>query len=105
MGILSTFKSAWKAASTTEKVEMVLDVVLGFGASAIGSQVTKKLAPNMNRVERICAGITTAGLGMAAANAAKTAYKPYTEAIGKIIDAAKKVKDKEDDGDGKYTRY
>ena len=34
MGILSSFKSAWKAASTAEKINMVLDVICGFGAAA-----------------------------------------------------------------------
>lgn len=109
MGILTTLKSTWKAASTAEKINMVLDVICGFGAAAIGGQVTKRIAPGMNRVERICSGIVMGGLGMAAGEAAAKAYGPYTKAAGDIIDTVKQKnaqsKTKEDSGDGEYTRY
>lgn len=109
MGILTTLKSTWKAASTTEKINMVLDVICGFGSAAISGQVTKKIAPGMNRVERVCSSIVLSGLSLAAAKAASDAYSPYTKAAGSIIDTVKQKnaqsKTKEDSGDGEYTRY
>ncbi len=110
MGILTSLKSQWKAASTTEKINMVLDVLLGFGSAAISGQVTKKIAPGMNRVERVCSSIVMSGLSLAAAKAASDAYGPYTKAVGDIIDTVKKQKGaqnkaKEESEDGEYTRY
>ena len=89
MGILKAMKASWQGATTAEKINLVLDIICGFGAGAISGSVAKKLMPNMNRVERICASITMGGLGMAMGEAAAKAYGPYTDSIGKILDTAK----------------
>ena len=109
MGIIASLKETWAKASTADKINMVLDVICGFGAAAISGQVTKRIAPGMNRVERICSGIVMGGLGMAAGKAASDAYAPYTKAAGDIFDAVTKRaaqnKNKEGSDDGEYTRY
>ena len=89
MGIFKKFGMEWKKASTADKINFVLDILCGFGSAAIGGVLTKKLAPNLNKVERVCASITMSGLGMAAGNVASKAFTPYTEGIGKIVDAIK----------------
>lgn len=89
MGIVKTLKSSWSACSTAEKINLVLDIVCGFGAGAMSGKLVKKLVPGMNKIEQICVGITMSGLGMAAGNVAAKAYEPYTESIGKILDTAK----------------
>ena len=105
MGILKAMKSSWKAATTAEKLNFVLDLICGFGAGAIGGTVTKKLLPNMNKIEQICAGITMGGLTMAAGTVAAKAYEPYTEAVGKIVDTAKAkakaAEEKEEEANGR----
>lgn len=104
MGILTSLKSSWAAASTAEKINLVLDIICGFGAGVISGKLTKQLAPGMNRVERICATVAMSGLGMAAGSVAAKAYEPYTESIGKIVDATKAKaaasEKKEEEADG-----
>ena len=100
MGIIRTIKSAWNAASTTEKINLVLDIVCGFGAGAISGRLMKKMAPDLNPIERVCASVAMCGLGMAAGEAAKNAYGDYTKALGTVIDKAKEKKDKEEEANG-----
>lgn len=89
MGILKAMKASWQGATTAEKINLVLDIICGFGAGAMSGKLVKKLVPGMNKIEQICVGITMSGLGMAAGNVAAKAYEPYTESIGKILDTAK----------------
>lgn len=106
MGFIKAITNEWKAADTAGKINMVLDILCGFGAGVVSGKLMKKMAPGMNIIERTCAGITMCGLGMAAGHAASKAYEPYSKAIGMVTDAVKKAKNKEGDNeDGKYTRY
>lgn len=105
MGIFKAIKTAWAAASTAEKIDLVLDIICGFGTGAISARMMKQMAPNMGKLERFCAGVAMSGLGMAAGEAAAKAYRPYTEAIGKVADKAKKNEPKEENENDEYTRY
>ena len=109
MGILKKLKAEWDRKSTTEKIDMVIDILCGFGATAISGRVVKQYATGMNRVEKFCSMLFVSGLTMAAGEAATNFYRPYTKAAGSIIDTVKQKgaqnKTKEDSEDGKYTRY
>ena len=105
MGIFKALANSWKAADTAGKINIVLDILCGFGAGAVSGKLMKKMAPEMNIIERTCASIAMCGIGMAAGEVAAKAYEPYTKAIGNIVDAAKTKEKKEDSEDGKYTRY
>ena len=89
MGIINTLKSTWKAASTAEKIELILDAICGFGSSTLMNTIAFKHTQGMNKVQKVCVGIVANGLGIAAANAAVNAFEPYTKALGNVIDIAK----------------
>ena len=95
MGIAKDMKAGWKRMNTAGKINLVLDILCGFGAATISGRLMKKMAPEMNRVERICAGIVMNGLSIAAGSVAANAFSPYTEGIGKVIDAAKEKEEEE----------
>lgn len=90
MGIFSKMKQAWKEANTATKINFILDIICGIGANTVANVCMKRIAPDMKRGERICAGIMMSGLGMAAGQVATNAYNPFCESAGKIIDAINK---------------
>lgn len=92
MGIIKAIKKTWMEADTAGKINMVLDTICGIGAAAFTGQIFKRMAPDMNRIERICARVTACGLGMAAGQAASKAYGEYVEAGAMIIDTVQKKK-------------
>lgn len=99
MGIFKSFRSAWKAASTAEKMNLVLDIICGVGTGIVAGRVTEKLLPGMNKVERVCTSIAMSGLGMAAGTAASKAYGEYTAVIGQAIDSAKEKKEQKEESE------
>ena len=98
MGFFNKTKLAWGKMSAEDKLNFILDIICGIGASAVSSTVLKKLAPNMSKLQVICASFAMCGLGMAAGETATNAWKPYTESIGKVIDGISK-KENEEDGE------
>lgn len=105
MGILNSLKRSWRESTTAEKLNLVLDIICGFGAGAVGGRAMKKLAPGMNKVEKFCTGILIGGLELSAASAAVKAFEPYTDSLGKVVDTAKAkakaAEKKEDESDGR----
>lgn len=89
MGIINAIRSEWNSSDTAGKINMVLDVICGFGAGVMSGRIFKTYAPSMNKVERVCASICMSGVGMALGKVATDAYKPYTKAVGAITDAVK----------------
>lgn len=104
MGIISSIKSDWKSRNTAGKINLILDIICGFGAGAVSSKVMNDIAPGLNKVERVCASIMMCGLGMAAGEVATKAYSPYTEKIGDVVDTIKEKRNKEET-EHEYTRY
>lgn len=103
MGIISTLKRAWNGANTAGRINMVLDAICGVGAAAFTGRIFKSMAPDMNRLERICARVTACGVGMAVGEVASKAYAPFVEAGALIIDTAKakSAKKEEEAANGK----
>ena len=89
MSIINTLRNTWKAASTAEKIELVLDAICGFGSSTLIGSIAMKHTQGMNRVQKLSVGVVTYGLSIAGANAAVNAFEPYTKALGNAIDTIK----------------
>lgn len=99
MGILKNFTATWKAASTAEKVNMIIDVICGFGAGTLGGLALKKIAPDMTKGQKVFAGVTVMGLEMAAGDVAAKALHPFGDAVGLVVDTAKnKMKEEQTNG-------
>ena len=90
MGILKRMKLRWKALSTKEKIDLVIDVISGVG-SGFGSYIVgNKLSEGRNPIEKICIKTATAGLGLAAGKVASSELKEaYGDPLAKVIDTAK----------------
>lgn len=109
MGIFKALTTSWKAATTAEKINLVLDIICGFGGGAMSAIVGRDLAVRSGSklAAKITIPITACGLGMAAGNAAS---KALMEGIGtplaNVIDRVQaKNKKEEESEDGNYTRY
>ena len=89
MGIITSIKSAWKAATTAEKIQLGIDILCGLGAGAVSRKISEQITPGMGRVTKACVNLTMCGLGMAAGDCAAHAFSDYAGAIGNAIDKAK----------------
>ena len=109
MGIFKSLKASWAAATTTEKINLVLDILCGLGAGSMAGIVGKDLAirSGSKLIGKVTIPLASCGLGIAAGNvASKALMESVGEPIGKVIDRVKeKSEKKEESEDGKHTRY
>lgn len=97
MKIFSQIRAGWKAASTADKVHIILDILCGMGTGILIYDVTAMLAPGHNKLEKALITITTSGLGLAAGNvAANTLHESYGVVLANAIDRAKDTSKKEE---------
>ena len=64
------FQAEWKALSTAEKCNFVLDIICRVGAAFAGNRVGRMLTKDAGKVETICVQTFTTGLGIAAGKVA-----------------------------------
>ena len=87
MAILKKMWLNWKSMPTVEKIGTIIDVICGVGGSAGALVAGAKLSEGKGKIESACIRITTAGLGIAAAEvASKELRDTYGECAAKIID-------------------
>ena len=90
MGILRKMRAGWKAASTAEKINMVLDVMVGIGSGLISTDIGRKLGEGHTKLGRACIRVAVFGGSLAAGEAASKALKDnYGDIAGKFIDGVK----------------
>lgn len=92
MGIVKNIRAAWKAASTEQKVSIVIDIICGAGSYFLKAEMDQRIKPGHNRLERGLIGITTMGVSLAAGEAASKALSEnYGGAIAAAIDKGKEL--------------
>ena len=108
MGIFKSLRSSWAAATTAEKVKLVLDIVCGIGAGAIGGMAGSEYAGKAKgKLTKACIIIAASGMAGAAGDAAsKSLMETFGKPLASVIDGAraKNAETKEETEDG-YTRY
>lgn len=112
MGIITRGLNRWKAKTTEEKVQSVLDFVCGWGMGSVCGSIANRFTAGRDKFTRIAAAVSMSGIGMIAGDYASKALmenlgKPCIE-IGKTIkakaaEAAKK--EETENGEHPYTRY
>lgn len=90
MGILKKMATSWKAMTTVQKIDFVLDLITGVGCTAGGLVAGAKLSEGRGRLERACIKTATLGVGLAAQKVSRGALmEEYGTPLANAIDRAK----------------
>ena len=92
MSIFSRIKASWQAKSTAEKIKYVLGVMAELGCGMIASDIASRSSIGRSKLERVCAIVGGAGLGMAAGEVSKKAIYETVDAFSGLADEVKKAK-------------
>lgn len=99
MNIFKRLAASWKAQTTLEKIDTIIDIITMVGSSIAGTSVAKKLGEGHNIASRACINLTCSGLSLAAGDiAAKQLKENYGKPLAMIIDHAKSKKEDKANG-------
>lgn len=90
MKILNRIYAGWKARTTAQKIDLVLDVLTGIGSGMISADLGRKLGEGHGRFGRACIRLTVFGASSAAGSAAKKCLQEnYGDILAGTIDTVK----------------
>ena len=94
MNLFKRTAASWKAKTTAEKIDFIIDIVTMIGSGLAGGTVSKQLGRGKNFASRVCINLTCSGLSMYAGDiAAKSLKENYGKPIAAAINNAKSRKE------------
>ena len=84
MNIFKRLAASWKAQTTLEKIDTIIDIITMVGSGIAGTSVAKKLGEGHNIASRACINLTCSGLSL---------EENYGKPLAMVIDHAKSKKE------------